>query len=366
MFSATGDAWQLPVRIGPRYGLAAVNDPVHALVMMFGGRTSGALPYPAETWILGQRGFEQDPRPSPTGRQNYALAWDPLRAQALMFGGGKEVPFTIGNETWIWTLAGGWIQATGSTAPPPRMNAAMAFDGEHVVLFGGQRLNSSLGDLEDTWVWDGATWTAVTGTHPAARRGAAMAYDPQHAQAVLFGGSIDNAPVDDTWTFSGSAWTQVNLASSRPFARAFATLTWQPARRKLLLAGGEASVDASEWDGTAWHTVPAQGAPDHLTHHAAFASIDGSGVMLYGNDVSVIDREFYELRWDGPRGSESCATGADDDGDGLVACDDGDCWAICTPLCPPATSCDPTTPSCGDGTCEPRRETTATCPADCP
>jgi hypothetical protein len=32
-------------------------------------------------------------------------------------------------------------------------------------------------------------------------------------------------------------------------------------------------------------------------------------------------------------------TGGDDDGDGLVDCDDPDCWWSCTPTCPPHTSC---------------------------
>lgn len=36
---------------------------------------------------------------------------------------------------------------------------------------------------------------------------------------------------------------------------------------------------------------------------------------------------------------ESCASGLDDDGDGLDGCADDDCWWTCQPMCPPLASC---------------------------
>jgi hypothetical protein len=62
--------------------------------------------------------------------------------------------------------------------------------------------------------------------------------------------------------------------------------------------------------------------------------------------------------------SEAC-DGTDADGDGLVGCADPDCWARCTPHCPPGTTCDPAQPHCGDGTCS-AVESHALCPQDCP
>ena len=52
------------------------------------------------------------------------------------------------------------------------------------------------------------------------------------------------------------------------------------------------------------------------------------------------------------------------DGDELAGCDDPDCWGRCAPRCPPGTSCAPTAPQCGDGTCS-SIEDYLVCPEDC-
>jgi hypothetical protein len=63
--------------------------------------------------------------------------------------------------------------------------------------------------------------------------------------------------------------------------------------------------------------------------------------------------------------SEACITGnVDDDGDGLMGCDDPDCWPRCAPLCPPYTTCPVDDPRCGDGACA-SLESRALCPQDC-
>jgi hypothetical protein len=66
-----------------------------------------------------------------------------------------------------------------------------------------------------------------------------------------------------------------------------------------------------------------------------------------------------------------CLGGFDGDGDGLIGCDDPDCWGRCTPLCPPDSTpdwpddCDTALPHCGDGVCNPNLETQRLCPGDC-
>src|SRR5262249_25240771 len=61
---------------------------------------------------------------------------------------------------------------------------------------------------------------------------------------------------------------------------------------------------------------------------------------------------------------ETCR-GGDTDGDGLEGCDDPDCWARCTPDCPPGASCPENAPRCGDGTCNLLLEDCHLCPLDC-
>jgi hypothetical protein len=62
---------------------------------------------------------------------------------------------------------------------------------------------------------------------------------------------------------------------------------------------------------------------------------------------------------------EACTTGLDGDGDGHRGCDDPDCWAVCTPLCPPyLPACPADAPRCGDGTCDPLEACTS-CALDC-
>ncbi|MBK7540042.1 MAG: hypothetical protein IPI49_32745 [Myxococcales bacterium] len=53
------------------------------------------------------------------------------------------------------------------------------------------------------------------------------------------------------------------------------------------------------------------------------------------------------------------------DRDGLIGCADPDCWAYCSPFCPPGQPCDAADRRCGDGTCSAALETCQACPQDC-
>jgi hypothetical protein len=84
------------------------------------------------------------------------------------------------------------------------------------------------------------------------------------------------------------------------------------------------------------------------------------------NFRGVVQGTTFAQAYTSGRPIERCElASADDDGDGLAGCADPDCWARCSPLCPPGASCPATAPHCGDGTCS-QVEDHYLCPSDCP
>ena len=111
-------------------------------------------------------------------------------------------------------------QATAVDGPAPSHLEAVAFDAarRRLVLFGGSRRDrdSAWVDSNDTWEWDGARWRLATSSSgdPGARRGHALAYDPAERRVVLAGGVRTRAgengdeALDDTWTYDGRHWAR--------------------------------------------------------------------------------------------------------------------------------------------------------------
>jgi hypothetical protein len=81
---------------------------------------------------------------------------------------------------------------------------------------------------------------------------------------------------------------------------------------------------------------------------ANFTGFGGTALLAYWPNTAV----------------EACTLSTlDYDNDGFAGCLDDDCWSVCTPLCPPGTTCTGL-PRCGDGTCT-ANEDCGICPADC-
>ena len=158
------------------------------------------------------------------------------------------------------------------------------------------------------------------------------------------------------------------------------TLIWDAPRQHILLVGG-ASVNATEesevwdWDGTTWRIVASEGALAARSGAAVFPGPEGGSVIAFGGDeshyrglfapISADRDDFARLGYDNNRPYEICVGSFDNDQDGLAACDDPDCWVVCTPLCPPGATCDAADPHCGDGTCNAALENCRNCAADC-
>lgn len=115
-----------------------------------------------------------------------------------------------------------WMNATGTVAPSPRFDPAMAYDPAigAVVLFGGGVLNHARTGYvypSDTWTFVHGAWTNISasvGVPPPGRSLAQLTYDPQTHLLVLAGGWGNTgasgqcvSACDDLWTFNGSAWS---------------------------------------------------------------------------------------------------------------------------------------------------------------
>ncbi len=142
----------------------------------------------------------------PPGGGSYAhaglaeAAYDPARNVTVYFqhAGGVAATWTFDGVTW---------DEISTTTGSASVFFALAADDarSEVVMFG---------ENGDTWTWGGSIWTPRNPAHsPPPRREAAMAYDPVHRVVVLFGGHAGSAAnlheFNDTWAWNGSDWTQL-------------------------------------------------------------------------------------------------------------------------------------------------------------
>lgn len=179
-----------------------------------------------------------------------AAAMDVRRGALLMFGGAQQTLGGWANSTWETTpVAGSGLFVTPTrevsaqgARPSARAWAALGYDraAGRMLLFGGSSEDG--GVLGDTWAYtptDG--WAEVTppGAGPSPRLEAAMAWDGQREQLVLAGGRAGSRFTTDTWTWNGARWAPLGPG----LARAGLSLSWDDARAELLLAGGYDSAD---------------------------------------------------------------------------------------------------------------------------
>jgi hypothetical protein len=89
----------------------------------------------------------------------------------------------------------------------------------------------------DTWTWDGTLWTQVSNTGPSAREIVGMTYDSARHRTVLFGGEdAAGSQLGDTWEWDGVRWTEV--ASTGPPPRQATAMAYDKVRGKTVLFGG--------------------------------------------------------------------------------------------------------------------------------
>jgi MYXO-CTERM domain-containing protein len=244
----------------PRSSHAMAYDAVRDVTILFGGWALDSSGSPtavyADTWEWNGSAWSEKCNGSCSSlapnEVGASMAFDSARGQAVLFGGESCEPATcksgsIGYDaTWLWNGTKWDVACTppSCTAPPNRVEAAMAFDAARgkMVLFGGVSDGNVLGD---TWEWDGASWTEVctsapcSSQVPAARHSHSLAYDSARQRVVLFGGCDFGCATifQDTWEWDGGAWSQTATTPSL-VTEGEQAMVYDAARRRVVLVNG--------------------------------------------------------------------------------------------------------------------------------
>ncbi len=364
--SAFGDTWEWDGTIWrrltpsnsppPRWGAAATYDAARKRVVLFGGGRIGAVL--GDTWEWdGVTWTERTPATSPPTRHAAGMAYDPARGRVVMFGGSGNK-----NDTWEWDGAS-WSDRTPSTNNPPAVatsldaRTSMVYDPvtNQVLLFAAGQAGTSS--------WNGTKWTERTVDPEFDYVGAAVTYDVERRRVFLFGGGGNGAYSAETWDgewdattttlswttrgaaaepspggplamfydavrarivmllpagatyarweWAGHGWTQLSSVASPP-ARVGAMFAYDPARRRLVLFGGQSQSgvlsDTWEWNVDTWtlmERTPLSPAPSPPARIAAAMSYDGMGIVLYGGMTGTFVSDTW--RWDGTTWTEHVA-----------------------------------------------------------
>lgn len=306
-----------------------------------------------KTWFFGQEGWREGGDAPSAVRP--ALAFDPVKNEMIVYSW----------QTDVWNGAS-WSTLPGSLALDAF--ATVSWDGNIGALI---RTTGKDGPFQtgpgdpppplflETHKWTGTAWELMTEA-PTGRWLANATWDTAASRTVLAGGlGVTNRcceVLNELWEFDGMTWAKTNVT---PSGRTWDTLTYDPHRGSVLNFGG--TLDTF-WSGAMSERKSGQDwvmvidGPELRYPTMAFHA-------LYQRTLVWGDGELWEFGWGDV--NETCVSGLDGDHDGLVGCEDPDCWGRCTPECPPNSSCSVDADRCGDGTCNPALESPRLCPQDC-
>jgi hypothetical protein len=275
----------------------------------------------------------QGGKPSPRYAHSMAFAGGTIN-KAFVFGGWDIATGGSLNDLWEWDPASGsWtsrLDGTESDIPSARMYASLVSDDVKArleLIAGATTYNGyyGLGGMggipiappgmpspygwqgsREVWEIDAASYacqdrSAPTNT-PMPRSNHALAYNPNTAKTYVFGGvdMMQNA-FDDLWEWDGKTWTEV-AADVRPSARSDAGLAYDPARKSLILYGGQsysmggmyyqtALGDTWEWSSTTrqWTQLFPKTSPDPLYAHGMVTDTTRNKILLFAGMSNYTD-----------------------------------------------------------------------------
>ena len=269
-------------------------------------------------------GLPGDVRP---GKRSQAASAGDATGRLVVFGGDQgpivdQIPQPdFVDETWVLDLTAGWHPVTG-TSPSARGRAGAALDPSGwVLMFGGRyRPTGQTGDYtlyRELWAFDltEETWALVDdgSTGPTGREIPAVVYDPDAAALYVYGGDTDPSalgisPSTEVWRFQDGAWAQVTTTGTAPTPRHFIASTFDSARRRLVVYGGQpgnfvdpalSDLYALDLATSTWSQLHpgGNGSPDGRFSGSLVYDAGGDRYLLLGghadpgvvNDVSAFD-----------------------------------------------------------------------------
>lgn len=185
--------------------------------VLYGG-FNPAGDYLNKTWTWdGTAWTEVKSNKRPHFRALAAMWYDPTLRKTVLYGGigRREREGRLERFSDIWSFDGSaWTELKPSAVPPTRYGAQIAVDPTtgRAILFGGLKLETENGIQKqvyanDTWEWNGSAWRQLqTEGAPPPRENAAMAWDYSGKGFIMFGGWAGYY-LSDTWRFSDNRWT---------------------------------------------------------------------------------------------------------------------------------------------------------------
>jgi hypothetical protein len=249
-------AWEQLHPVGdspPQLGqAAAAYDPVHDLMVVYGGVESGVGAL-EDAWVLRFADVPTwshvAPAVRPVARNSPCMVYDGPRDRFVMFGGGIS-------DTWSLTLtpSPAWkLLEADSGIPYPLYLTAALYDstrhrllryGGHLIYFvHGTQFGAESNELWGMTAGEFARWTQVRGNAAGPPLGGmSMILDPVADRLITYGGySSYDGTFGDLWQTSLSdttGWKPLDALGTVPPARELHAGVADPVRRRLFVFGG--------------------------------------------------------------------------------------------------------------------------------
>ena len=281
----------------PRYFAALAYDAPRNVFVLFGGETAKGTSDETWTWDPNRSKWtEMSPSHKPPPRRDAAMAYDRGHQEVVLYGGliPDQGEGHDGSDTWTWN-GNDWTEVSAdNNGPGDRSGPRMVAAGNRVLMFGGHIFNTSY--FADAWAWDGVMWSRVDhGSAPAGRSDAAIAWDPDDSSLFGYGGlgMRPNAgpgnlglPLGDAWSMKNGAWRQLPAAGGHITADANAI--WDLKSNRAVVMFGISCPDlttaGSTWDGAKWSSVQVGASPRWGA--AVTQDSQGSVLVFGGSDES--------------------------------------------------------------------------------